>query len=98
MYRRPPMVTVGQTTGTAQLAATAETRSTPLSRSKATSSPVSASTAVISTRGAAGHSWLGSRPAMTSRRVCSARCPRPGGVPQPAQRLPVVAGAQAGGA
>ena len=48
------------------LAVTASTRSTPLSRSKTTGSPVRASTAGMSTR-RSGHRVPGSREATTSR-------------------------------
>src|SRR5579875_19223 len=46
MYRRPSMVTGGNTPGTAQLDATARWRGTPASASQTRNSPVSASTAV----------------------------------------------------
>ena len=65
--RRPLMVTGGQTPGTAQLAPTASTRSTPLPESNVASSPVSTSTAVMS-RFPVGQSWVPSRAATTARR------------------------------
>ena len=64
------MVTGGQTTGTAQLAPTASTMDTPLSREKTVNSPVAASTAVTRNR-LDGHSVMPRRPAMTSRREAS---------------------------
>ena len=71
MKRRSPIVTVGQTPGTAQLAATASTRSTPDLLSNTTSSPVSVSIPV--TRRTREGQWCdGSRWAMTSRRTDSA--------------------------
>ena len=70
MYRLPPIVTGGQTPGTAQLAATASTRLTPESRSSVTSSPVAVSIALMrSSR--SGHSWEGSLCSITSRRMGS---------------------------
>src|SRR6266508_5435066 len=65
--RRPLMVTGGQTPGTAQLAPTASTRDTPLSRSNARNSPDPASTAVISSR-RSGQSRTGRRDSITARR------------------------------
>ena len=62
------MVTAGHTRGTAQLAATACTRSAPESRSKTVSSPVSASTAVIF-RSRSGQSTAPMREAITSIRL-----------------------------
>ncbi len=69
MYRRPATVTGGKTPGTAQLAATARPRWTPLSLSKTTGAPVSASTAVTARR-ARGHgcpSKVRRKPSHTSR-------------------------------
>ncbi len=62
MYGRPPMSTVGQIPGTAQLAATASTRSTAPVRSKVRRSPSRASTATTSRR-CTGHVCTGSREA-----------------------------------
>ena len=81
MKRRPLMVTGGQTPGTAQLAATASTRSTPESLVNTTGSPVSASTAV--TRRFPSGQWPSGNRAATARRrvgsltvgVSSARVP-----------------------
>ena len=64
------MLTGGQTPGTAQLAPTASTRLTPLASVNVANSPVTASTAVISSR-RAGHSSAGTRAAITSRRPAS---------------------------
>ncbi len=64
------MVTGGHAPGTAQLAATASTSSTPDARSKATSSPVPMSMAVMR-RSRSGHPCDGSRWAITSRRTDS---------------------------
>jgi hypothetical protein len=71
IHRRPLSRTGGQTPGTALLALTASIRLTPLELSKVPHSPVSASTAVISSRWA-GHSWLGSQAPITARRSASA--------------------------
>ena len=56
IYRRSPIVTGGHAPGTAQLAATASTRSTPDARSKPTSSPVPMSIAVMRIS-RSGQSW-----------------------------------------
>ena len=71
MNRRPPIVTGGHTTGTAQLAATASTNDTPLSRPNTTRSPVSTSIAVTWSR-RSGHRCDGSRCSITQRRTSSA--------------------------
>jgi len=81
IHRRPLIRTGGQTPGTAQLALTASIRLTPLAASNVAHSPVSASTAVITSRWA-GHSWLGSQASITARRSASssggeARATRP---------------------
>jgi hypothetical protein len=69
-YRRPATVAGGHMPGIAQLAITASTSGTPLSRSKTRSSPVPASTAAIRSR-VAGQSGTVSRLAMMGRRSAS---------------------------
>ena len=72
IHRRPLSRTGGQTPGTALLALTASIRLDPAGElSNVPHSPVSASTAVISSRWA-GHSWLGSQAPITARRSASA--------------------------
>ena len=66
------MLTVGTRPGSAQLAVTASTRSTPESRSNAANSPVCASTATTII-GLSGHSGRGNLAATIAR-----RCPAPG--------------------
>ena len=74
MHRRPassPLrVIVGQTPGTAQLAATASTRGTPQDASRASSAP-SAVSIVVTTSRASGQRVTPRRPAMISSRSCS---------------------------
>ena len=70
MNRRSPMVTGGQTPGTAQLAATASTRSMSPAESNTTKWPVRASTAVTLSI-LAGQSLAGSRAWNTLRRSAS---------------------------
>jgi len=69
-YRHSPTVAGGHTPGTAQLAATASTRSTPLRGVKTTTSPVAASTAGIRTS-RAGQAATGRRASIAVRRTAS---------------------------
>jgi hypothetical protein len=70
MKRRFPMVTGGQTPGTAQLAPTASTRPASPAESNTTNSPVRASTAVTLSI-LAGQPLAGSRASNTVRRSAS---------------------------
>ena len=64
------MVTGGQMPGTAQLAATASVRETPLVRLNTVGLPLRALTATIR-KGTSGHSVTGSREEMIARRSAS---------------------------
>ena len=83
MNRRSPMVTGGQTPGTAQLAPTASTRPASPAASNTTNSPVRASTAVTF-RDWAGQPPVGSRASITLRRSASGMVRAPSGRSAPA--------------